>query len=134
MKKLLRDISKHKKLIKTTDDFIKLKNIKKYNFKKRASLIDENDLPINTIMGSTYLIKGNNIIEIYSWYDVSHSLCLQISLIKSTWMSKVFIVNKEVNDPDNIEFILEGSKIFYASTELNYLILQFIQDGFNLYV
>ena len=49
-------------------------------------------------------------------------------------ISKIFIINKEENDPENLEFILDGCKTCYGQSEIQYLILQFLQTGFIMYV
>jgi hypothetical protein len=134
IKKLLNDIAYYKNITLDINKFIKYKKIKKYNFKKSIDKIDENDLPVDTMLGSIYLIKDSNIIEIYSWYDTAHSLYLEVSRKKSMWLGRIFIINKALNDPENLEYLLTGIKRFYILDELQYLILQFIQSGFDLYI
>ena len=134
IKKLINDINDYKKITQNVDNFIKYKNIKIYKFKKNIKKLDNNDLPIDTVFGSLYLVKGSNILEIYSWYDIDRSAYLQISLKKPMCISKIFIINKEVNDPENLEFILDGCKTCYGQSEIQYLILQFLQTGFIMYV
>jgi hypothetical protein len=134
IKKLLNDITYYKNITLDVNKFIKYKKIKKYKFNKSINKIDENDLPVDTMLGSVYLIKGSNIIEIYSWYDTAYSLYLEVSHKKSMWLGRIFIINKALNDPENLEYLLSGSKRFYVLDELHYLIVQFIQSGFELYI
>ena len=134
IKKLKKDITQYKNITLDDNKFIKYKKIKKYKFNKSINKIDETDLPVSTMFGSIYLIKGSNIIEIYSWYDTAHSLYLEVSYKKSMWLGRIFIINKALNDPENLEYLLTGSKRFYILDELQYLIIQFIQSGFDLYI
>ena len=134
IKKLLKDIAYYKNITIDVNKFIKYKNIKKYKFIKSIDKIDENDLPVDTMLGNIYLIKDSNIIEIYSWYDNAHSLYLEVSCKKSMWLGRIFIINKALNDPENLEYLLTGNKLFYILDELQYVIVQFIQSGFDLYI
>lgn len=134
IKKLLKDIAQYKNITLDVNKFIKYKKIKKYNFIKSKNNIDENDLPIDTMLGSIYLIKDSNIIEMYSWYDTAYSLYLEVSYKKSMWLGRIFIINKALNDPENLEYLLTGIKRFYILDELQYSIVQFIQSGFDLYI
>ena len=134
IKKLLKDIAYYKNITLDVNKFIKHKKIKKYKFNKSINKIDETDLPVDTMLGSVYLIKGSNIIEIYSWYDTAYSLYLEVAYKKSMWLGRIFIINKALNDPENLEYLLTGSKRFYVLDELQYLIVQFIQSGFELYI
>ena len=113
--------------------FIKHRQIKLHKFKKKIYLLNENDLPIQAYLGSVFLIKGNNIIECYSWCDNNFSLYLQINKKIPIWIGKFIIINIENEDLENIKFLLDGNEIIYAPSEYQQLIIHFIQSGFRLY-
>jgi hypothetical protein len=114
--------------------FIQHKKIKIYNFKKNTQYIEEDDLPNDILLGSSYLIKGDNILETYSWCDNEHSLYLQINVKKPMWLGKISIVNIDARDSENLEFLLDGFTKFYTPSNLQYSIINFIQSGFSLYI
>lgn len=132
MKQLLYDIKVSK--VKDSRAFVKHKNLKIYKFNKKNNCVKEDDLPVDTLLGSSYLIKGNNILETYAWCDSAYSLYLQMNIKRPMWVGKICIVNVEKNDPENLEYILDGCDIHYASSNLQYSIVQFINVGFSLYI
>jgi len=132
IKKLLRDIKRQEKIQATPSLYIKQNKLTPHKFNKLD--ITEDDIPIQCTLGSSYLIKGENIIEIYSWCDYKHSLYLQINKTKPVWVSNIQIINVAENDPENLEFILDGFDTFYEPSSLHYEIIQFIEMGFELFI
>lgn len=134
IKTLVSEINKQKEISSDSYKFIKNKNLVLYNFGKKHINVSEDDLPTNTILGSSYLIKKNTILEIYSWCDSSYSFYIQLNIKRPAWISKIDIVNCENNDPCNVNYMLNGSEIFDDPDILQYMIAQFINDGFSLYL
>lgn len=134
IKQLDTEINIRNKINKDSKLFIQHKNLKIHKINKSPKYITEDDLPIQTLLGSSYLIKGNNILEIYSWCDKAHSLHLQVSIYKPVWLSKIYIINKELHDPEKLEYILDGCDSFQDSTDLQYFIMSFIKEGFSIYI
>jgi hypothetical protein len=111
--------------------FIEHRNLYKVNLKKN---FNEDDLPIDITMGSSFLINNNNIIEIYSYVDHGYSQYIQINKKIATWIARVDIINVEKGDPYNIKCITNGFKLLYTPSDLIYMITEFIHDGFELYI
>ena len=128
--KLKKDIYETKKINQKAALFINNKNIRRHNLPKQAT---EKDLPINAFLGTIYLIKNNNIIDVYSWFDPMYSPFIALSYNKNQWISKFSVINKEDGDPENIEYLLEGIKKIYYIEDMLYLVLQFVKSGFLLY-
>jgi hypothetical protein len=114
--------------------FINNRKISPYKFKKSIFKIEEDDLPIQTLLGSSFLIKNDNIIECYSYCDYNRSMYVQINKRHNTWVGILDIINLDSVDSENVKFLLNGSDIFYRPSNYQYIILQFIQSGFQLYV
>lgn len=132
IEQLYSDIDKQNTINKNPKLFIRKKNIKHHKFRK-SKLIEE-DLPIQTLLGSVFLIKDTNIIECYSWCDYKHSMYIQINHYRNLWMGKFDIINLDSTDSENIKFMLDGNDVIYQPSNYQYMILQFIESGFKLYV
>ena len=122
------DINKNPKL------FINKRKIFPHKFKKSIFKVVEEDLPIQTLLGSVFLIKNDNIIECYSWCDYNHSMYIQINKKYNIWIGKIHMINLDSSDSENVKFLLDNSDVFYRPSNYQYMILQFIQSGFQLYV
>jgi len=129
--KLLNDIDKLKKINKSSKRFISHRNIYPYKVKKKPY---EDHLPQQTLLGSAFLIKGNNIIEFYSWCECDHSIYLQINAKTSRWIGLCDIINIEDGDPENINFMLGDIDKIYTIDTYQYYIAQLIELGFKLYI
>ena len=139
IKKLNFDIINHKKNNTNSKRFINYKNLELYNcfFGKKTcpeNTFSEDDLPIESLLGSIFLIKNNNILEFYSWCDYNHSMYLQINKKKSIWLGKPLIINIEHNDPEDLIFLLDGYDFFYNPSNWQYFITQFLDSGFKIYL
>ena len=134
IKSLISEINKNKVIYTNALNFIKTKNLTPFSFGKKSINVTEDDLPSSTILGSTYLIKKNNIIEVYSWCDPSYSLYLQINMKRPAWIGTLDIINTESGDPDNIQYLLNDCDRFSDPDNLQYMIVHFINNGFALYV
>jgi hypothetical protein len=132
MDKLLKDISNYKQSIANATTFIKNKNIKLYKFNKIK--INEKDLPYNLYMGSNYLIKNNNIINMYAYCSYKHSLSEKINAHCNTWICTIDIINIQEGDPENLTFLIDESEYTFHPSILEYFVLDFVQAGFSLYV
>ena len=132
------DIDRQKKINANPKEFIKSRNIILYNRTKTKNLIHHNiteiDLPIEASLGTIFLIKGANILELHSYCDYNYSIYLQINTKQPAWIGKVAIINIAPKDPENIKFLLDGSDTFYQPSNWYYLIIQFLQSGFQLYL
>lgn len=125
------DIEEQNKINSCAKLFIKHRNLKLHEIKKGSPMPDK--LPIECSLGSSFLIKGNNIIEFYSWCDSDYSMYLQINKRKPTWIGKPIIINKELNDPEKLDYFLDGCDVFYNPSNYTYLISQFLDMEFKLY-
>lgn len=134
MDQLKYDILKNNNIKKKTSSYIKHLNIHIHNFKKKANLIIEDDLPYQTILGSSYLIKNNIIIKIYCWCDISYSLNIMVSHNKPVYKGKIYIVNNDVSDSENLEFILDNDSSYYEIDTIQYTIITLLNMGFSLYI
>ena len=134
IKQLNYDIKYQTNINNSSKKFIKNRKLSQVKFKKKSQYINEDDLPIDAYLGSIYLIKGNNIIECYSYCDYSYSMHLQINNKKALWIAKLDSVNIEHNDPESVEYLLQGSTLFYRPSNYHYFILQFLQSDFQLYI
>jgi len=134
IKQLNAEINIHTKINNSPKLFINHKNLKLHRFNKSPKYINEDDLPIQTLLGSSYLIKGDNILEIYSWCDKAYSMHLQFSIYRPKWLGEIHIINKELHDPEKLEYILDGCDSFQDSTDLQYFIISFLKEGFLLYI
>lgn len=136
------NIDLQKKINANPKAFIKSRNITLYNCTKTKSNkiylnhcnITENDLPIEASLGTVFLIKGANILELHSYCDYNYSIYLQINTKQPAWIGKVAIINIAPKDPENIKFLLDGSDTFYQPSNWYYLIIQFLHSGFQLYL
>lgn len=128
---LRKDISDYKLIQSNAQSFIKHKQLRLFQLPKREA--QEQDLPIESIVGDIYLIKGNNIIQFYSyWEHVSHYI--QVNRITPMWLCKTDIINVEPNDPDHIEFLLDGCEVLTNVENIQYSILGFLHAGFKIYL
>jgi hypothetical protein len=134
IEQLYADIDKQSIINKNPKLFIQKRNIKEYNFQKKILKLDEEDLPIQSLMGSIFLIKNTNIIECYSWCDYKNSKYVQINNFRAVWISKFDIINLDDADSENIKFMLDGNDIIYQPSVYQYIILQFIKSGFQIYI
>ena len=126
------DIEQQEKINSCSKLFIKHRNLKPHEIKNNGDSISDK-LPIECSLGSSFLIKDNNIIEFYCWCDSNYSMYLQINKQKPMWIGNTFIINKELNDPEKLEYFLDGCNIFYNPSNYMYLISQFLDMGFRLY-
>jgi len=145
-------INKRNKLTKITNDFEKpekdifclfalLKDIKRSRkIKQNANLfIQERGLmQIKSLipyidLGTIFLIKDNNIIEFYSYYDVDRSLYVEINYKLGIWIGNVNIINITNGDPENINFMLGSVYDYYNKDNYKMVINYFIENGFVAY-
>lgn len=131
---LLNEINHQKNIQLNHKLFIKNRGIKLYTFTKSRQKITTHDLPIQTLIGSVFLIKGNNILEFYSYCDNNHSLYMQLNVKKPLWIGIVDIIFLHQSDPENIKFLLDGYQKFFIPSNFQYFIMQFLQSGFQLYL
>jgi Zn finger protein HypA/HybF involved in hydrogenase expression len=130
IKKLIDDISDHKKKYTNTLDFIKKHNLIEF---KGMHL---KDIPSKIFMGSAYLIKGSTILYSYSWCDYCHSPRIQINQKQPMWVNSIQILNM-----DKTETLYDSIYNTHGSnTEYNYYygsvgkyIFVLLDKGFKLY-
>lgn len=134
IKQLQSDIKKYKKIQSNPKLFIKSRNARLYKLTKPANKLTEQDLPIQTLLGSVFLIKNDNILEFCSYCDYNHSMYLQITKKQPLWIGLVNIINLEHKDHENIKFLLDGCEKFYSPSNYQYFIIQFLHSGFQLYI
>jgi hypothetical protein len=134
IKQLCKDIANQQVINNDPKKFIKHKNLRKIKFNNQRNLIIEKDFPIEATLGSIYLIKGVNILGMYCWCDNKYSLYLQINKFVNRWICKTEIYNKANGDPEQLEYYIDGMSILFSSDAAQYLMLQFVQSGFDMYV
>ena len=138
--------AKHYEKIKSDSKlFIQHHHLKKFRFRIRNDLVSEKDLPPDTIFGTTYLIKGNNIIQFYSYFDVGFSPRVEINMKLNTWVCKSEIINREKlngypekptymkNDPEKLDEIEKYYSTLRDIEYLEMLIVCYLKKGFVLY-
>jgi len=128
---LFDEIKINKSINSNGKKFIKHRGLHKVDLRKN---FNDDDLPINVTMGSSFLINKNNIIEIYTYVDHGYSQYIQIDKKIPTWISRIDIINIEKGDPYNVRFIIKGCRVLYNPSDLIYIIMEFIHDGFDLYI
>ena len=142
MKTLLNDISAYSAIAKNSKLFIKHRNLKYYKFKNVSNRrnmrthqkIKEKDLPYNILLGSSFLIKGCNIIEIYAYCDYMRSLYIPITRYRDGWVCNIDVVNIQEGDPENIKSFIDGYERIITPSVLEYFMVELLNDGFSLYI
>lgn len=123
----MRSINEYKKLKSSSVKFARHKNLRQIEH-----TVKETDLPIESIIGCVYLIKGNNIIEFYSYWEVT-SLYIQINYSKPVWFCKITIVNYEHGDPENLNFLFNGCDVLTSIDNSHDSILGLVGMGFDVW-
>jgi hypothetical protein len=131
LEQLQYDIERQKTINSNPMLYIQQKNITPYKFSRKLSQIDKTNLPIQTTIGTCYLIKNNDIIKIYSWYDPARSMYIQVNIKKLMWLSKLYVVNRDgmrslLTDIDN--------QTIHDPEYLEDCILHLIHSGFILHI
>ena len=126
------DIQNKINIYTDSKSFIIDRMLELYDYKNRG--YKENDLPVESLLGSIFLIKNNNILEFYSWCDFNHSCYLQINKTKPVWLGTPILINYECGDPENIIYLLSGNRVFYEGDTWQYFISQFVESGFKIYL
>lgn len=134
VKQLKNEIKQQQDINSDSKKFIKNRKIKLCKFNQSTHKLTESDLPIESLLGCIFLIKGSNILEFYSWCDYNYSLYLEINKQQPIWIGKVSSINIEFKDPENIKYLLDGFDTFYIPSTWQYFILQWLQSGFQLYI
>jgi hypothetical protein len=128
IKKLKFDI-KNKKIINASSKlFILHKRLKLY------TITDDNKLPIQCFLGTSYLIKGDNIIEFYAYINPKFSQYIQINKYFNKWSTNISIINVESNDPEDLGFILYEVNKIHCIDNMQYFIKGFLDTGFKIYL
>lgn len=133
MKTFLDDIESHLLITKNGSRFIKHKKIKHYKFINDKNH-NKKDLPWNLLLGSSFLIKNNTIIELYSYCNYKQSLYTQITKYIDEWVCSINVINIQEGDPDSVLHIVNGINIINKPSVLEYFIVSFLNDGFYLYI
>lgn len=132
---LNRDIYQYNNIKKKSKSYIKYKNLQKKHFKVNRNVIRIVDLPIEYILGTIYLIKGNNIICFYSYIDPTYSARIEINIKINTWLCRIEVVNVEGGDPENLNELIKYYDLIRDSEYLGLIILDYIiNKGFDLYI
>jgi hypothetical protein len=127
-------IETHKKINSSSGLYIKNKSLKIYHLDNIDGNIDGNILPIQCFLGNVYLIKGDNIIEFYTYIDIKHSHNIQINKYSNIRVTNIYVINIESNDPENLNFILCDIDKIYCMHNMQYLINLFLDSGFMIYL
>lgn len=125
------DIDNFLKIKTNAKRYIQFRKLRKKGLRKK---IDENDLPIQSNIGSLFLIKGNNIIEFYAYIDPCTSIYLTHSVTKKKWIGTVNKINISDGDPHNLHYTLKYCDRVHYRDSYKYLITSLYNDGFEMYV
>jgi hypothetical protein len=134
IQRLHADMRARDRINRDSAKFISYHGLVLHDFGKKLKKNREDDLPMQAHLGSVYMIKGNNILHFYSYCDHAHSLHMQINATRPLWLCKTDIVNVVDGDPEHMRFILEGMEIIYSCDNLNYLLLDLVNNGFSIYI
>jgi hypothetical protein len=128
-----RDIVTRQKKLSNTKQYIKERKLKHHVFKNHMNQLCYEDLPKESFLGTVVLIKGSNIIEIYTWCDYNQSQFLQINHYKPVMLSAIEALYITPKDPDRVNYFLQECKHNIHPNTARSLTIQFVQSGFNLY-
>ena len=129
---LINQISRLKLINKSSSNFIAHKKLIECRLVKKNKHICKKDLPACVYLGSTYLIKGNNIIHIYTYIDAKFSFSNKVVANDSVWVCKLDIVHLEDGDPEGVGYII-ACDIFFNSSVMESVALHFLHAGFKLF-
>ncbi len=124
------DITAYKKIKSNAKLFIAHKNLRPVKLPQRKP--QEKDLPTQATVGDIYLIKGDSIIQYYSYWE-NLSLHTQVNFTKPLWICRIDIINAAPGDPEHLRFMLEGCEVLYNIETAHYSMLGFLEAGFQLY-
>ena len=132
---IIKSIDKNAEINKNAVQYIKHNNLKKVRFNVSRGFLRNKDLPTDTILGTTYLVKGNNIMYFNSYVDPAYSPRIEINIKTPRWICKSDVVNKEDGDPENLNEIIIYYKAICDPEYLELVILGYIMNkGFDLYI
>ena len=114
LKELNLDIQRQEKIYSNSAIFIIYRNLEKIKIKSYL------DLPPSAYIGSVWLINGNTIVEIYSYYRGEEYHSMASFLHVADEFKNVFNVKKDIISYDRLE-------------TLNFII-KLINAGFELYI
>lgn len=130
MDQLNQDIANYRNIKSSAVSFIAHKNLRKFPIKKNYQ---DKDLPIQATLGDIYLIKGDNIIQYYSYWE-KVSLYTQVNHIKPMWLCRIEIINTAHGDPEQLAFLLSGCDLIPDIESAHYSITGFLDAGFAIYL
>jgi hypothetical protein len=143
------DINKYSEVISNSDKFIKYHDLVYYHIDINSdSNVEHNitdKLPINVNIGSIYLIKNNNIVHFYSYHDEYYNSKLSAgfinfykpsqSNINTVWVCKHNIINVDnVIELSPAISLIKDMCAIYELDDYIYIIIEFMLDGFKLYI
>ena len=132
---LNKDIAHHEKINKNASMYIKHGNLKKVKFHVANSYLRDKDLPVDAVLGTVYLIKGNNIMYFYSYIDPEFSYHIEVNMKRPRWLSISEVVNMDTGDPENLNEIIKYYGTIYDQEYLGLVILGYLMNkGFDLYI
>ena len=129
------DIAKYKKINTNASLYIKHYDLKKIKFNVANIYLRDKDLPVESVLGTVYLIKGNNIMYFYSYIESGYSPRLEINMNISRWVCKSDVVNMDDDDPENLYDIIRYYGDIRDPEYLGLIILGYLMNkGFDLYI
>jgi hypothetical protein len=135
VKELLTDINRSINIKKNADMLILTRKLVEYNL---CSYVKEEDLPHQTIIGSSYLIKNNSVFAFENMftYEKFNILLPHSELIYKSIMN---VYNLDINDVCGVqnEYIFAGmsEEISYSPSSVVRFMLMLINDfGFKIYI
>lgn len=145
VKQLFKDINRQNKIDKNANLFILANKLQKFELRKNFA---NEELPIETHLGTIYLIKNNSILEFYTYCtnsyqnDISSKTMEQYSYFNYKpdpyWMCTVTVHNmnrSDIGDFVNADMFTDMDELTSADIDrsLNFMIM-LIKSGFSIYV
>ena len=132
-KKICKKINKNMIISKNTDLFIKEKKLIKLDLPKNTK---EEELPLQSYIGTCYLIKNNSIIEISSSFicKKNHILDDNEYLVYKTIVKAHNLDRVDISNFKDDIFLDIDNLISYSSKETISFIYALFQVGFNIWI
>ena len=115
---------------KSANEFIRGKKLK--HIAKNMDFMEDH-LPIESGLGTVYLIKNNTIIEFYSYCDHAFSTSLFMNKHRPMWICKPEIISIDKQGDDSL-YLIDGIEYIYKISDSIYTICEFLHNGFELYI
>ena len=132
-KKLCKEINRNILISKNAELFKKDKNLVKINLHKP---LNKEDLPIQSYLGTCYLIKNNSILEFCSTFEYKriHILDENQELVYKSLITTYNLDQLDVSDFENDDFINMDDLVSYSSDDTASFVYALVRSGFNIWI